>query len=152
MINENFFLSPGGVFFRKTQSFMKAAFNQIGLNLIDGLVLLNVGKNDGTIQENIAHDLALDTTAVTRSLKELEKKKLIKRIIDSNNQRTKCVYMEPEGIEYNKKLKAVMKYWHNIILYDFTEDEQKMAIKIFEHLKICSIDMDINQVVKNLFN
>lgn len=138
------FASYGGIFFRKSQAFMKAAFKKIGLSFVDSIVLINVCEHPEIIQDQIAANLALDAAAVARSLKQMEADGLVTREIDENNQRTKKVHATAKGKKSKVYIDTVMKRWNEHALEGFTEAEKKSVIAGLLRLSrnVSSVDMD----------
>ena len=104
------FNSFAGVYYRKIQIYMKRAFKQLGISLDEGIVLPYVMGNPGTTQDSIADSLVLDAAAVARSLKALEQKGYLTRVIDENNQRRKLVTISPEGEALAKQIVICRQY------------------------------------------
>ena len=104
-------------------------------NLTFGLYpfLIEIYKNDGISQEDLAKILFLNESTVTRNLDKLEKKGFIKRTPD---KRKKIITITDEGSEVAKEVMNYEENWDEIIKKDLTEDEfiifKKILIKICE--------------------
>jgi DNA-binding MarR family transcriptional regulator len=144
------FASYGGVFFRKSQTYMKAAFKGMGLSFVEAIVLVNVCENQGIIQEKIAHNLALDDASVARSLKQMEKKKLVHRETNINNQRAKLVTPLPGGLKQKKLIDKAMDHWNDILLKEFSEVERECIVNSLYQLREKAIKINVDEVLKEL--
>lgn len=144
------FASYGGVFFRKSQTFMKAAFKDLGFSFVEAIVLINVCENPGIIQEKIAYNLALDDAAVARSLKQLESRGLLRREIDLDNQRTKKVYAQPEGSRSKQDMDRIMDYWNELLLEHSSPQEIESMITTLRTLRQNALDINIEQAIQKL--
>lgn len=103
-------------------------------NLTFGLYpfLIEIYKNDGISQEDLAKILFLNESTVTRNLDKLEKKGFIKRTPD---KRKKIITITDEGSEVVKEVMNYEENWDEIIKKDLTEDEFIIFKKIL--IKIC---------------
>ena len=105
------------------------------VNITYGLYpfLIEIYKNDGISQEDLAKILFLNESTVTRNLDKLEKKGFIKRTPD---KRKKIITITDEGSEVAKEVMNYEENWDEIIKKDLTEDEfiifKKILIKICE--------------------
>lgn len=149
MQNITHFSSYGGVFFRKSQAYMTAAFKKMGLSFLEGIILINVCENPGTIQEQIAYNLALDVAAVARCLKQMESRALLRREIDVHNQRTKKTYATDLGNVNKETLDAIMQQWNEVLFEGLTDEEINEMINALFKLREISIKIDTNQVLNN---
>lgn len=140
----------GGVYFRRTQAYMKAAFKNIGLSFIDGIIVIIVCDFPGIIQDQIGTSLSLDKATVTRSLKQLERKEIIERIVDENNQRMKKVYPTSLAYKYDKMIDDFLTHWNDSILQDFTKEEYDTLMSLLIRLKNASIAQDLNAILNSL--
>ena len=142
------FNSFAGVYYRKIQIYMKKAFKQLGISFDEGIVLLNVLYHPGTTQDSIADNLVLDTAAVARSLKALEQKGYLSRVIDENNQRRKLVTISPSGAELARRINGAMQAWDNIVLSEYDEAETGRIINGMRSLQERAAAVDISAVLE----
>lgn len=143
------FNSFAGVYYRKIQIYMKRAFKQLGISFDEGIVLPYVMGNPGTTQDSIADSLVLDTAAVARSLKALEQKGYLTRVIDENNQRRKLVTISPEGEALAKKIHAAMQAWDDEIFRESGTDKSESVIESMRFLQQRASSVDISSVLKS---
>lgn len=144
------FASYGGVFFRKSQSYMKVAFKNLGLSFVEGIVLINACENPGIIQEKIAFNLALDDASVARSLKQMEQSGLVSRRVDEQNQRTKMVFPEPAGTALKHQVDAVMEHWSATLLESFSAREQDEMVRVLQILREKSLTVSVEEAIRAL--
>jgi len=145
-----FYVSSGGVFFRKSQKFKKAMVKEMGFSFLESIVLVNVCENPGTTQEMVAHKLALDVAAVARSLKQMEDRKLIRRTVDPNNQRAKQINALPKGESAKKEMDRITDYWNNLLFSDFSQNELEEISAVLKKIQKKAIDIDVDQLVQAL--
>ena len=144
------FASYGGFFFRKSQSYMKAAFKELGISYVDSIVLINVCEEPGIIQEKIGENLALDNAAVARSLKTMEQDGFVTRVIDVNNQRTKKVSPTQKGIDTKELVDVAMTHWNSKMLAGISESEQDVIISSLRTLRNQTMNIDMDEVLREL--
>ncbi|MDR2751486.1 MAG: winged helix DNA-binding protein [Clostridiales bacterium] len=147
MNNITHFSSYSGVFFRKTQAYMKLAFKRLGLSFLEAIVLINVCDNPGIIQEGIANNLALDDAAVARSLKQMETGGLVRREVDESNMRTKQVYATAEGESCKKEIDFAMDHWNSIIFKNATPEEQENIVTALRRLQYKALEIDLDEAL-----
>ena len=106
-------------------------------NLSYGLqpMLVTIYKNEGIIQEQLAKYYNLNESTITRNLKKLEDKGLIKRI---REKRTKIITITPKGEEIAEKIMDYDEKWDGKIKECLTKDEyndfKNTLLKICEDL------------------
>jgi DNA-binding MarR family transcriptional regulator len=144
------FASFGGILFRKTQTFMKAVYKKLGFSFLETIILDNVCENPGTTQDMIAYNLVLDDAAVTRSLKQLEKRKLIRREIDPDNQRRKKIYPLPKAETFKKETNRIMEYWNTLLFHNFSKHEQEELVIGLQKLQQNAVSINVDQVVQTI--
>lgn len=142
------FNSFAGVYYRKIQIYMKKAFKQLGISFDEGIVLQYVLHNPGTTQDSIADSLVLDTAAVARSLKSLEQKGYLTRVIDENNQRRKLVTISPPGEALALRINGAMQAWDSAVLSDYDESEAERIISGMRSLQEHASAVDIAAVLE----
>lgn len=145
------FNSFTGIYYRKIQIYMKRAFKLLGVSFDEGIVLQNVLLNPGTTQDRIAETLVLDAAAVARSLKSLEGKGLLTRVVDAGNQRRKLVTITPDGEQMAQQINTAMNAWDNEIFQNTTNEDAARIVESARFLHHRATDIDISSVLKNAF-
>lgn len=141
--------SYGGIFFRKSQAYIKASVKPYGISFVDTVVLINVCENPGIIQEKIAYNLALDDAAVARSLKHLESLDLVERTIDEANQRTKKVTVRPKGEKLKVRIDEIMLHWNNMFFEGFDSIDHDNIVKALFLLRERALEVNVDQAVRS---
>lgn len=137
---------PGGVYFRKSQSFLKFALKKIDLTFNEGIILINVCENDKINQEQIANNLALDRSVVTRGLKLLEKKNLVTRKIVDNNERMKLVSATSQGVKMNEQISRFVAEWNELFFEPFSPEQTEVIKETLVLLRDRSLDIDLDKI------
>lgn len=116
---------------------------QYNLTSSEGAVLMIFKSNHQLYQEDIVNELQIDKSAVTRLLKRMENKNLIKRIQAPNDKRCCLIGVTELGLEKQKLVDSVFsKKDHNIVA-GLSKDEQIELRRMLEIIK-GNIDGGIN--------
>jgi DNA-binding MarR family transcriptional regulator len=101
-------------------------------------LLTNLWRKDGISQQKLASFLGRDRASVTRMADILEDQGIVTRIPDKDDLRIKLLYLTKKGRELEKRATECSKHIIELILKDFTSQEQSD----FEYL--------IRKAIKNL--
>lgn len=107
------------------------------VNLSSGLypLLIKAYKNKGISQEELASELYVNESTITRNLNKLENKGLVKK---TPQKRKKIISVTDEGKKTAKKIMDIDKKWDSIIRKSLTDEEfqdfRKLLLKICEDL------------------
>ncbi|WP_405291530.1 MarR family winged helix-turn-helix transcriptional regulator [Methanobrevibacter sp.] len=121
--------------YRKQTSYLNDKLKDV--NLSSGLypLLIRAYKNKAISQEELARELHVNESTVTRNLDKLEKKGLI---VKTPEKRKKIVNVTPEGAKIAQKIMDYDESWDETIKESLSEKEfedfQKLLIKICEEL------------------
>lgn len=121
--------------YRKQTSYLNDKLKDV--NLSSGLypLLIKAYKNKAISQEELAGELHVNESTVTRNLDKLEKKGLI---FKTPEKRKKIVNVTAEGAKIAQKIMDYDEKWDETIKESLTEREfedfQKLLIKICEEL------------------
>jgi len=132
-----------GAMYRKTTMFIRECFKPFGVTFAEMIILTYVLDYPGTSQDDIARNLAVDKTAIARSIKNLETLGLLVRKENFENQRMKMVYATPKAHEYKAHFDKVMHRWNEILLMDFSDEEQEFILSAFARMRRQAIEADI---------
>lgn len=107
------------------------------VNLSSGLypLLIKAYKNNGISQEELASELYVNESTITRNLNKLENKGLVKK---TPQKRKKIISVTDEGKKTAKKIMDIDEKWDSIIRKSLTDEEfqdfRKLLLKICEDL------------------
>ena len=80
-----------------------------------GFVLLNIDSNEGTPATKIAPLMGMEARSLTRILKSMEKKKLIRKKRDARDGRLVRIYLTPQGREKQEIAKNTVRQFNRLI-------------------------------------
>lgn len=121
--------------YRKQTTYINQKLKDV--NLSSGLypLLIKVYKNENISQEELAFELHVNESTVTRNLEKLEKKGLIKK---TPQKRKKIINVTHEGAEIAQKVMDYDNAWDEIIKTNLSDEEfdnlRNTLIKICEDL------------------
>ena len=121
--------------YRKQTSYLNDKLKDV--NLSSGLypLLIKAYKNKAISQEELARELHVNESTVTRNLDKLEKKGMI---VKTRDKRKKIVKVTQEGAKTAQKIMDYDESWDETIKEILSEKEfedfQKLLIKICEEL------------------
>ena len=120
---------------RKQTAYINDKLKEV--NLSSGLypLLIKAYKNNGISQEELASELYVNESTITRNLNKLENKGLITK---TPQKRKKIISVTDEGKKTAKKIMDIDKKWDSIIRKSLTDEEfqdfRKLLLKICEDL------------------
>ncbi len=85
--------------------------NEIGLHVGQEMVLCALWENEGVTQTELAERLGVQPATVTNALKRLERKGLVKRVPDDDDQRVTRVSPSAEGRDIRG---AIERQWDEL--------------------------------------
>lgn len=99
-----------------------------------GFVLININSKDGTPATKIAPMMGLESRSLTRVLKSMEEKGLIKKVADSVDKRSVRIFLTEKG----KKKRAVsietIKNFNQDVKNVLTPDEWDTFFEMFRKI------------------
>ena len=120
---------------RKQTAYINDKLKEV--NLSSGLypLLIKAYKNNGISQEELASELYVNESTITRNLNKLENKGLITK---TPQKRKKIISVTDEGKKTAKKIMDIDEKWDSIIRKSLTDEEfqdfRKLLFKICEDL------------------
>lgn len=108
---------------------------QYNLTSSEGTVLLILKECHKLYQEDIIKKLQIDKSAVTRILKRMEKKNLIKRIPAPNDKRCYLIEITKTGLEKQRLVDNVFSKKDHDIAAGLSKDEQNELRRMLEIIK-----------------
>ena len=121
-----------GALYRRTQTYMKESFKDVGISFVESVLLVSAAIHEGITQDEMASKLGLAPAVVAKGLKTLEAKKLVHRQVNEANMREKHVSATPEGLELKKQIDHRVEVWNQLILEPLNDEER---VHIFPALR-----------------
>lgn len=101
-------------------------------------VLVNLWRNNGQSQQELAGTTCKDKTSMTRLIDGLEKRNLVVRTPDKVDRRQKLIYLTNKGKDFQQKLlhiveKTLNEAQHNVSIKDL-EICKKVLCQVYDNL------------------
>jgi DNA-binding MarR family transcriptional regulator len=106
--------------------------NQIDLTREQWVFLVKLHKKDGISQHELASITERDKTSLTRFVKTMERKNLVKRKVSESDKRIKLVCLTEKGKEVYKKSLPIMQKTIQELQQGLSELEVQMVISILQ--------------------
>lgn len=124
------------------QSIQKSMkLNKIDLTFEMLQIILYLERRDGVNQKELAEKTFKDKASLTSLLKNMEKKRLVSRVEDSEDRRNKKVFLTSQGREYGDKMRPLLKEIYVAVGKNTERKQIELSINYLQEL---------NNVFKNV--
>lgn len=98
--------------YRRSGADLAVELKTLDLSMAQSIVLMGIFRYEGNNQKAVADALAMETSVLSRVLRELEKKGCVYKERDEENRRNYNLYLTPEGKGMAEKSRYIQeKYW-----------------------------------------
>ncbi|WP_292466414.1 MarR family transcriptional regulator [Methanolobus sp.] len=104
--------------------------------------LLTLSHKGGCSQESLARHLNLSKATATRAIVALEKEGYIYREKDEDDRRIYRVFISDKGREIIPLINKTLYEWNQILLSEFTEEEETIFRKLLDKGRNTLIEFD----------
>ena len=118
--------------------------SEFGLNTTQLHLLFEISHESDINQERIASRYNLNKGSVTRSIKKLEDKGLVRREIDENNRRQNKVSLTESGQELISKTSRILHEWEDSVILDDGYVEKELLQKALKEIAIKTMELNEN--------
>ncbi len=115
---------------RRGQAIITVACEQLDISYSEYVILLRLFEAEGRTQDELADFLCLDKAVITRMVKELEKKGLVRREKDLRDKRMKHLYVTDLARALEVKLVAILDTWFGYLFADLSDEEREKTLKV----------------------
>lgn len=99
-----------------------------------GFVLLILSKSEGMPSTHIAPSIGMESRSLTRLLKSMDEKGLIRKHQDEIDRRQVLIYLTEEGYSKRKKVKETIKTFNKLIENDIPLKEIEVFFKVLDRV------------------
>ena len=92
--------------------------------------LMTLYRHEGLTQEELARDLNVNKSSVTRQLASLEKQGYIRREPDPADRRSLLVYPTEKANALRDRMRRVLRDWSDYLTADFTDEERETLSRL----------------------
>ena len=115
---------------RKTQIYWNRELKPYGVSSSEIPVLLQLYREEGITQDEIAFRQALDKSAVTRILQSLIKKGFIEKQKDENDKRCNRIYLTKTGQALQTPIQAAREKLNALLLKQMDAKDRKEFMRL----------------------
>lgn len=120
----------------------KAAEHDMTISI--GFILLIVDK-EGTPSTQLGPRMGMEPTSLSRTLKTMEDRGLIRRETDTLDKRKVLIFLTDEGVEYRRRSKSVVVDFNEKLLERIPKGKLKTFFEVME-----KIDVTVDEELRNL--
>ncbi len=128
-----------GLLFNDVARFRGILFDQMmqadGLTYVQAFVLNHLFKQDGLTQTELAERMDIGTVTVSGLVDRLEAKEWVERKADAKDRRAKRVWLTPEVVNIQKKMRSGIKQLNEITLGEMSKDEAEQLVILLRKAK-----------------
>lgn len=124
------FMRQISITYRCAMRFRENALSDTGLAGCQTPYLTALYRQPGLSQEELARQLSVNKSSVTRQLAVLEEKGYIRRVPSDTDKRILLVYPTEKALEVKERLYRCYHDWSSYLTHDFTEEEQELLSRL----------------------
>lgn len=118
--------------------------NEYGLTMSIGFILLNVDK-EGTPSTQLGPRMGMEPTSLSRTLKTMEDKGLIRRQSDGIDKRKVLIFLTQEGIDKRRIAKHFVFEFNDRLVSSIPKGKLKTFYEVAERLDK-TLDIELNNL------
>lgn len=118
--------------------------NEYGVTISVGFILLNIDK-EGTPSTQLGPKMGMEPTSLSRTLKTMEDKGLIRRSPDKIDKRKVLIFLTDLGIEKRKIAKEVVINFNKELMNNIPKGKLKTFFEVAEKLDT-TVDVELNKL------
>ena len=115
---------------------------EFGINTTQLHLLFEIAHESNINQEMIAARCNINKGAVTRSIRKLEEKGLVKREIDKNNRRQNRLSLTKDGEDILIKACGVLRDWEDSVILDDGYIKKELLQKVLKEIAVKTIELN----------
>lgn len=120
--------------YRYGQTYISKELKEYNIGRGQYIFLIALYKKDGISQEQLTDYLKIGKCTTARAIKKLEENKYIIRKQDLMDKRAYKVYLTEKAYEVKPVIDSILEEWADILSLNFTEDEENIAVDMFERM------------------
>lgn len=120
--------------YRYGQTYISKRLKDYNIGRGQYIFLIALYEKDGISQEQLTDYLKIGKCTTARALKKLEENQYIIRKQDLMDKRAYKVYLTEKAYEVKPVIDLILTEWADILSYNFSEEEKKIALNMFEKM------------------
>lgn len=109
---------------RQKAMFLKQALREKDFKMIEFAIMVFLYHEPNSSQERIRDITTIDEASVARTVKKLEKNKLVTRSVNPENKRSNLVRLTEKGQQVTTEMQKVMDFWDDELLANLSKEKR----------------------------
>ncbi len=119
----------------KKNTYYNQRLKKLGLSHGQAFVINVIGRSGKIQQDELTRNLEIDKSAVTRILKTLENRNLIRRCTSMHDRRGYEIYLSTEGLKIYPEVNQMIDHVSQILCAGMSEKEQEELVRLLLKMK-----------------
>ena len=124
--------------------------NEHGLTMSNGFILMNITK-EGTPSTQLGPKMGMEPTSLSRTLKTMEEKGLIRRESGVNDKRKVLIFLTEEGLEKRRMTRDFIFNFNSVLLESIPKAKLKTFFEVAYKLD-ATVDQELSKIQLKLSN
>lgn len=124
--------------------------NEHGLTMSIGFILLNIDK-EGTPSTQLGPKMGMEPTSLSRTLKTMEEKGLIRRQAGKVDKRKVLIFLTEEGLKNRTMTRDSVYEFNNSLMESIPKGKLKTFFEVAHKLD-ASVDLELSKIQLKLSN
>jgi DNA-binding MarR family transcriptional regulator len=118
--------------------------NEYGMTMSIGFILLNIDK-EGTPSTQLGPKMGMEPTSLSRTLKTMEEKGLIRREAGKIDKRKVLIFLTDEGVDKRRMTRDFVYEFNNNLMESIPKSKLKTFFEVAEKLDT-SVDLELSKI------
>jgi len=114
--------------YRATQKRMTKELAPYHIGMGHFMILMSLYEEEGRSQDELAQSKGFDKTMIAKSVVTLEEEGFVTRVIDTDDNRVKRLYLTEKGRKIQMDMKRIGKTLNGMLLTDLEQNEKDEVI------------------------
>jgi MarR family transcriptional regulator, organic hydroperoxide resistance regulator len=124
--------------------------NEHGLTMSIGFILMNITK-EGTPSTQLGPKMGMEPTSLSRTLKTMEEKGLIRRETGTEDKRKVLIFLTEEGLTKRRMTRDFIFDFNAVLMESIPKAKLKTFFEVAHKLD-ASVDQELNKIQLKLSN
>ncbi len=124
--------------------------NQYGMTMSIGFILLNIDK-EGTPSTQLGPKMGMEPTSLSRTLKTMEEKGLIRRESGKIDKRKVLIFLTEEGVEQRRMTRDVVYAFNQTMKESIPKGKLKTFFEVADKLDK-AVDIELSKLQSKISN
>lgn len=119
----------------KKNTYYNQQLKKLELSHGQAFVIHAIGENGMVQQDELTRNLEIDKSAVTRILKLLENKNIVRKSVDTRDRRGYKIFLTDEGKKLYPEVNRIIKNVNMTLCQGMSQDEQDLLFDLLLKMK-----------------